>query len=107
MSEPKISEVLMLVKDKIIDGWVPRIPIRDHEICALRAMTQACSESSLEFKTAYRTVFDLVTEAVGAEGQTASNRGFSIMRWSDSGPKQKVIDGFDAAIRLAKEREQS
>lgn len=95
MSEPKVSEVLMLAKDKLIDGWSSDPYPGSDRICALIALSRAAMElQSRETPAGY-----ILCEAAGiSPGETT--------RWSDSGPKQKVIDGFDAAIRLAKEREQ-
>lgn len=102
MSEPKVSEVLMLAKDKIIDGWVPHCPrVSREETCAIAAIGTAYEELARSgFSLKEETYQRFFEDAIGTPGHLVAS-------WSDSGPKQKVIDGFDAAIRLAKEREQS
>lgn len=103
MSEPKASEVLMLAKDKVIDSWVPRVPhVNTDEVCAVTAILHATDE----FECSSRFVNDTFIHLQRVLPLGTEFNWVRMTEWNDSGPKQKVIDGFDAAIRLAKEQEQ-
>ena len=102
----RVVDVLLLAKDKLIDGWVPHAPrhadeTNKREHCAVTAISYASKEvlgydHLFSSGQEHATALNLMHEIVG--------KG-SLGDWSDSGPKQKVIDGFDEAIRLAKERD--
>lgn len=98
MSE--VVDILLAAKDKIIDGWVGHCPRADDQTCVLLALGDATTELTgyLRIST-LNAASDFIKEAAGLKSTLLD-------RWNDSQTdKQVVIDAFDAAIRLAKERE--
>ena len=87
----EVVDVLLAAKDRIIDGWVPHAPRRHGEVCAAAAIFREDAQWSVEIDA-----LDLLQQTIGT----------GITVWNDAQTdKQVVIDAFDAAIRLAKERE--
>lgn len=107
----EVVDILLSAKDKIIDGWVPHPPRGVPENCSVTALVQATQEvlgrSSLfsDPRNPEHFAEHLVREAA-LWGGSSRSISMSLGEWNDSQTdKQVVIDAFDAAIRLAKERE--
>lgn len=103
-----VTNILLSAKDKIIDGWVPHPPHDGGENCSVTALAQATQEvlgrSSLfsDPRNPEHFAEHLVREAALVRGGSSRS---TLGEWNDSQTdKQVVIDAFDAAAKLAKER---